>query len=126
LKNRQSPWSECLSYFTNTKTVIRCLMKMKITWSAEHRRIENTICTAPVQDCEKSENPEDYLYFQHPRYDIHRRHRNRQVIVINTLEFRTIVLHCHRTSLSYIGLKSLSLLLIQPLNVVLILFTLSS
>ena len=52
-------------------------------WSAEHGRSVNTICTAPVQDCEKSEIPEGYLYFQHPSYDIHRRHRNRQVIVIN-------------------------------------------
>ena len=78
---------------------------MKITWSAEQRRSVNTICTAPVQDCEKSEIPKDYFYFQ-PRYDIHRRHRNQQVIVINELEFRTTVLHSHGTSVSYIGLKS--------------------
>jgi len=97
---------------------------MKITWSAEHRRSVNTICTAPVQDCEKSETPKGYFYFQHPRYDIHRRHRNRQVIIINELEFGTIVLHSHGTSVSYIGLKSLSLLPIQPLNAVFILFTL--
>jgi len=96
---------------------------MKITWSAEQRRSVNTICTAPVQDCEKSEIPKDYFYFQ-PRYDIHRRHRNQQVIVINELEFRTIVLHSHGTSVSYIGLKSLSLLPIQPFNAVFILFTL--
>jgi len=99
-------------------------MKMKIMWSVEHRRSENTICTAPVQGCEKSEIPEDYLYFQHLRYDIHRRHRNRRIIVINELEFRTLVLHSHGISVLYIGLKSLSLLPIQPLNVVLILFTL--
>ena len=78
---------------------------------------------APVQDYEKSEIPKDYLYIQHPRYDIHGCHRTRQVIVINELGFRTIVLHSHGTSVSYIGLKSLSLLLIQLLNVVLILFT---
>jgi len=71
---------------------------MKITWSAENRSSETTICMVPVQDCEKSEIPEDYLYFQHPRYDLHRRHRNRQVIVIDELEFRTTVLHSHRTS----------------------------
>jgi len=82
---------------------------MKKMWSVERTRSENTICTAPVQDCEKSEIPEDYLYFQYPRYDIHRRHRNWQVIIINELEFRTIVLHTHShvTSVSYIGRKSL-------------------
>jgi len=78
----------------------------------------------PVQDCEKSETPKGYFYFQHPRYDIHGRHRNRQVIVISEVKFKTIVLHSHGTLVSYIGLKSLSLLPIQPLNVVLILFTL--
>jgi len=83
----------------------------------------NTICTAPVQDCKNSEIPEDYLYIQHPRYDIHGCHRNWQVIVINKLGFRTIVLHSHGTPVLYIGLKSLSLLPIQPLNAVFILFT---
>ena len=43
---------------------------MKIMWSAEHRSV-NTICTAPVQDYEKSETPKVYFYFQNPRYDIH-------------------------------------------------------
>jgi len=38
---------------------------------------------APVQDYEKSEIPKDYLYIQHPRYDIHGCHRTRQVIVNN-------------------------------------------
>jgi len=55
--------------------------------SAEHRRGENIICTVPVQDCEKSEIPKGYLYIQHPRYDIHGRHRNRKVIVVNELKF---------------------------------------
>ena len=74
-------------------------------WSAEHRRSVNTICTAPAQDCERSENPISYLHIRHHRYDIYRYHRNRQIIVINEVEFRTVVLHSHGTSVSCIGLK---------------------
>ena len=62
---------------------------MRITRSAEHGRSQNTICTAPVQDCEKSEIPKDYLYTHHPRYDIHGCLKNRQVIVVNELKFGT-------------------------------------
>jgi len=80
---------------------------------------------APAQECERSETPIGYLYIQHHRYDIYRYHKNRQIIVINEFEFRTVVLYSHGTTVSYIGLKSLSLLPIQPLNVILILFTLS-
>ena len=99
-------------------------MRMKITWSAEHRRSVSTICTAPAQDCKRSENPISYLYIQHHRYDIYRYHKNRQIIVINELKFRTVVLHSHGTSVSYIGLKSVSLLLVQPLNATSLRFTL--
>jgi len=90
----QSQLSECLSHFPCAKTITWCSTRMKITWLAEHRRSENTICTAPVRDCERSEIPKGYLFIQHPRYDIHGRHKYRHVIVINKLKFRTIVLHC--------------------------------
>jgi len=100
-------------------------MRMKITWSAEHRSV-NTICTKPEQDCERSENLIGYLYIRHHRYDIYRYHKNRQIIVINELEFRTVVLHSHGTSVSYIGLKGLSLLPNQPLNATSLRFTLLS
>jgi len=101
-------------------------MRMKITWSVEHRRSVNTICTASAQDCERSENPISYLYIRHHRCDIYRYHKNRQIIVIDELEFRTIVLHSHGTSVSYIALKGLSLLLVQPLNSTYLRFTLLS
>ena len=101
-------------------------MRMKITWPAEHRRSVNTICTAPVQVGEKSENPISYLYIRHHRHDIYRYHKNRQIIAINELEFRTVVLNSHGTSVSYIGLKGLSLLPIQPLNATSLRFTLFS
>jgi len=104
-------------------TVTWCSMRVKITWSAKHRRSMNTICTAPAQDCERSENPISYLYIRHHRYDIYRYHKNRQIIVINELNFRTVVLHSHGTSVSYIGLNSLSLL-VQPLNATSLRFTL--
>ena len=78
---------------------------MMITRSAEQRKSENTTSTAPVRDCEIFENPIDYLYIRHHRYDIYRYHRNRQIIVINEVEFRTVVLHSHGTSVSCIGLK---------------------
>ena len=45
-------------------------MRMKITWLAEHRGSVNTICTAPAQDCERSENPISCPYIRHHRYDI--------------------------------------------------------
>ena len=73
---------------------------MRIARSAEHGRSENTICTAPLQDCEKSENPSDCLNFRHHRYDIYRYHRNREVGVLNK--------------------ENLSPLPIQPSNVILI------
>jgi len=107
-----------------TKTVTWCSIRMKITWSAEHRSSVNTICTAPAQDYERSENPISYLYIRHHRYDIYRYHRNRQIIVIDELELRTVVLHSHGTSASYIGLKGLSLLLVQPFNATSLWFTL--
>jgi len=100
-------------------------MRMKITWSAEHRSV-NTIFTAPAQDCERSENPMSYRYIRHHRCDIYRYHKDRQIIVINELEFRTVVLHSHGTSVSYIRLKGLSLLLVQPLNATSLRFTLLS
>jgi len=100
-------------------------MRMKITWSAEHRSV-NTICTAPAQDCERSENPMSYLYIRHHRCDIYRYHKDRQIIVINELEFRTVVLHSHGASVSYIRLKGLLLLLLQPLNTTSLRFTLLS
>ena len=64
------------------KTITRCSIRMRIARSAEHRS-ENTICTAPVQDCERSENPSNCLNFRHHRYDIYRYHRNRKVGVLN-------------------------------------------
>jgi len=51
--------------------------------SAEQRRSENTICTAPVRDCERSENPDGCLNFRHHRYDIYGYHRTQQVGVSN-------------------------------------------
>jgi len=86
----------------------------------------NTICTAPAQDCERSENPIGYLYIRLHRYDIYRYHKNRQIIIINELEFRTVVLHSHRTSVSYSRLKGLSPLPVQPLNATSLRFTLLS
>jgi len=86
LKSRQAPWY--LSHFPITKTIMRWSIRMRITRSTEHRRSENTICTAPVRDCERSENSNGCLNFWHHRYDIYRYHRNRQVGVLDDSPLR--------------------------------------
>jgi len=79
LNTRQSPWIEYLSHFPVTKTITLCSIRMRIMRSAEHRRRESTIWTAPVQDCKRSKNPSGCLNFRHHRYDIYRYHKNQQV-----------------------------------------------
>jgi len=91
---------------------------MKIARSTEHGRSENTICTAPAQDCEKSENPSDCLNFRYHRYDIYRYHRNRQVGVLNNspLQPRGI-------SVVSWTKENLSLLPAQPSSILLLIYS---